>query len=44
MKIEQVDYFFLIGLPPAEVFSFCLHTALTELAATSDDVKMRDKV
>ncbi len=35
---------FLIALPPAEVFSFCLHTALTELSSTSDDSKTRDKV
>lgn len=33
-----------IGLPPAEVFSFCLHTALTELASTSQDVKTREEV
>ena len=31
-------------LPPAEVFSFTFHTALTELVATSDDGKLRDKV
>jgi hypothetical protein len=34
----------LIVLPPAEVFSFCLHTALTELASTSEDAKTRDQV
>ncbi len=37
-------FFFWIALPPAEVFSFSLHTALTELASTSDDLKTRDKV
>jgi len=26
------------------VFSFCLHTALTELASTSEDAKTRDKI
>ncbi len=36
--------FILLALPPAEVFSFCFHTALTELAATSEDVKTRDHV
>ncbi|CAF2105312.1 unnamed protein product [Rotaria magnacalcarata] len=32
------------GLPPAEVFSFCLHTALTEIASTSHDAKTRDNI
>ncbi|CAF3557038.1 unnamed protein product [Rotaria sp. Silwood1] len=31
-------------LPPAEVFGFCIHTALTELASTSEDLQMRDKI
>ncbi|CAF0893475.1 unnamed protein product [Adineta steineri] len=31
-------------LPSAEVFSFVLHTILTELAATSDDAKSREKI
>ncbi len=26
------------------MFSFCLHTALTELASTSEDEKTRDKI
>ena len=34
-----------LDLPPAEVFSFALHTALTELAAFSvDQLKSREKV
>ncbi|UJR22456.1 hypothetical protein I4U23_025514 [Adineta vaga] len=32
------------ALPPAEVFSFCLHTILTELAATSEDAKSGNKI
>jgi hypothetical protein len=39
-----ISLFFVIALPPAEVFSFCLHTILTELASTSDDDKSRDNV
>ena len=42
-QINLVCFVFL-ALPPAEVFSFCLHTAFTELASTSDDSKTRDKV
>ncbi|CAF2142912.1 unnamed protein product, partial [Rotaria magnacalcarata] len=32
------------SLPPAEVFSFSFHTALTELASTSEDIQIRDKI
>ncbi|CAF3629224.1 unnamed protein product, partial [Didymodactylos carnosus] len=31
-------------LPPAETFSFCIHTALTELASITDDIKLKDKI
>lgn len=41
------NVFFLIlplGLPPAEVFSFAFHTALTEIAATASDSSGRKQV
>jgi hypothetical protein len=41
---EVASFDYKHALPPAEVFSFSLHTALTELASTSDDLKTRDKV
>ncbi|CAF4828998.1 unnamed protein product, partial [Rotaria sp. Silwood1] len=41
---EIASYNYKYALPPAEVFSFCLHTALTELASTSDDTKTRDNI
>ncbi|CAF1047050.1 unnamed protein product [Rotaria sordida] len=41
-EIASFDY--KHTLPPAEVFGFCIHTALTELASTSDDLKIRDKI
>ncbi|CAF1029135.1 unnamed protein product [Rotaria sordida] len=49
-KIPKARYYeiashnYKYALPPAEVFSFCLHTALTELASTSEDVKTRDNI
>lgn len=44
LNFNELIFFLYLVLPPAEVFSFSLHTALTELAATSDDGKLRDKV
>ncbi|CAF4498382.1 unnamed protein product, partial [Rotaria sp. Silwood2] len=41
---ELASYNYKYALPPAEVFSFCLHTALTELASTSEDAKTRDNI
>ncbi|CAF0765748.1 unnamed protein product [Adineta ricciae] len=41
---EVASFNYKHALPPAEVFSFCLHTSLTELAATSDDSKTRDRI
>ncbi|CAF0823433.1 unnamed protein product [Adineta ricciae] len=41
---EAATFTYKHTLPPAEVFSFCLHTILTELAATSEDVKSGNKI
>jgi hypothetical protein len=41
---EVASFNYKHALPPAEVFSFCFHTALTELASTTDDSKTRDKI
>ncbi|CAF4217174.1 unnamed protein product [Rotaria sp. Silwood2] len=41
---ETASFNYKHTLPPAEVFGFCIHTALTELASTSEDLQMRDKI
>ena len=38
------DFRFFLDLPPAEVFSFAFHTALTEIAATTSDASTRKQV